>query len=345
MVFAAVLSIFLVAAAGVIFITDPYFQYHMPWFGMKTYVSNQRYSNPGLAKNADYDAIIAGSSMSENFNCEWFDEAYGINTIQLTYSGSSVQDWVNAVTMAEENKNVKYVFGNIDFWMLEQEYGKVRYELPEYLYDKNYFNDINYLLNKDILFDVALRRFQSSNYIENLKSAYVWYEYEQFGFQNAIEKTEYNGEIKNIKQYKVPIDENIKKVVKQMKETILKYSDTTFLLFYSPANIIWYYGYALNGNIDKILDVYLYSMNELLECENVKLFFPSYNNMEMISELDSYTDLRHYNMDISYIIFQQMVGEDNMVKKDNYEDIIKWFRNEIMNYNYKKLYEKYVGEK
>lgn len=342
MVFAIVAFLGLITAAGLTFVADPYFQYHMPWFGREAYANDERYCNPGLAKNADYDAIIIGSSMSQNFNGEWFDEGYGVNSLKLTYSGCSVQDWVNAVNMAEQNQELRYVFGNIDLWMLDQEYGKVRYELPEYLYDNNYFNDVYYLFNKDILFDKTMNTLQN-NYTGNLKNAYAYYNNYKttYNHQSVLSLVDYKGECNNIEQKKVKIDDNIIKVVEQLKKTILKYPNTTFEIFISPASIIYYYNMALYGGLDRVMEVYQYSMEELIQCENCKVFFPSYNDIEMITDLDSYKDERHYDIDIQYKIFEEMRDGVNMATKDNYKDIIKWFRNEIINYDYKQLYEKY----
>lgn len=341
-VFAIVLYVGLIIIAGLTFVIDPFFQYHMPWFGIETYADNERYCNPGLAKNADYNAIIVGSSMSENFNGEWFDKAYGVNTLKLTYTSCSVQDWVNAVTMAEQNQNVKYVFGNVDFWMLKSEYGKPRYELPDYLYDSNYFNDVYYLFNKDIFFETTMNRIQN-NYIGNLKNAYEWYNNKKmnFGHQNVIGWCKYNGELNNTMQHRSTIDDNTRMVVEQMKETILRYPNTTFEIFYSPASVIYYYREALNGNFDMVMEVYKYLMKELLQCKNCRIYFPTYNNIDMITDLDSYMDLWHYDMDIQYAVFEEMRDCINRVTKDNYEDIIDWFRNAIINYNYKALYERY----
>lgn len=331
----------LMIAAGLTFVIDPYFQYHMPWFGKEAYANNERYCNPGLAKNAEYDSVIVGSSMSENFNCNWFDEGYCVNTLKLTYSGCSAQDWVNAVIMAEERQNVKYVFGNIDMRVLEQEYGKERYKLPEYLYDKNYFNDVYYLLNKDVLFGETMNRLQY-NYKGNQKNAYAWYDQQkgEYGHKYLMERRGYNGEIQNTTN-KERIDDNTIRVVAQIKETILKYPDTTFEIFYSPYSILYFYDKAVNGEFEKLVEIYRYSIKELLECENCNIYFPAYNNIEMITDLDSYKDLEHYDIDIQYLIFEEMRDGVNMVTKENYTDIINWLRNTVMNYNYKELYEKY----
>ena len=339
-IFGIVALLGLTGIAGLTFIIDPFFQYHKLCDEREVY--DERYQNPGLAKNAYYDAVIVGSSMSENFNCEWFDEAYDINALKLTFSGGSAQDWVNAVILAEENQNVRYVFGNIDISVLGQEYGKVRYELPQYLYDNNFLNDVYYLLNKEILFSHTMKLIEYKGN-GNLKNAYAWYDNqkESFGHKNVLSLVDYKGDCNNIEQKKIMIDENTRKTVEQIKETIQKYPDTKFKIFYSPYSIMDYYCYAVAGNINTVLEVYEYSMNELLECENCELYFPTYNNIEMITDLDSYKDLNHYDIDIQYTIFEEMRDGVNRVTKENYREIIQWFRNEIINYDYDELYKSY----
>ncbi len=342
LVFAITVVLGLIIIAGLNFTADPLYQYHMPWFGREVYADDGVYQNPGLAKNADYNGAIVGSSMSMNFNCEWFDEAYDINTLKLTYTGCTAKDWVNSVDLAGQ-KNVRYIFGNIDFYVLTRyKYDETRWELPEYLYDDNYFNDVNYLLNKNILFERTMNVLKN-NYAGNLKNAYAWYDDHTnfFGHYNVLKHVNYNGECKDIKQKQAVIDHNAKQSVQQIKETVLKYPDTTFVLFYSPFSLIYYYDRALDGDLDISMKVYEYSMKELLECENCKLYFPAYNNIEMMTDLDSYEDLAHYDIDIQYLIFEEMRDGVNMVTKENYTDIINWLRNTVMNYNYKELYEKY----
>lgn len=344
-VFFIVACLGLLITAGLTFVVDPYFQYHMPWFGKEVYANDERYCNPGLAKNAEYDSVITGSSMSENFDCNWFDEGYDVNTLKLTYSGCSATDWVNAVTMAEENKNIKYVFSNLDMDMFEKKYDEERFKLPEYLYDKNYFNDVYYLLNKDVLFEVTIDRLKN-NYKGNLKNPYAWYNNRknEFGHKYLV-KGGYRGDIKNIEQKSEKIEDNAIKVVAKIKETILEYPNTTFEIFYSPFSILYFYAEASYGEFENVVEIYRYSIKELLECENCNIYFPIYNNIEMIADLDSYKDLAHYDIDIQYTIFQEMRDGENRITKDNYEDIINWFKNEIINYDYKELFKKYSGEK
>ena len=50
---------------------------------------------------------------------------------------------------------MKYVFCNFENNLLNHVYDEPGHDLPEYLYDDNLINDIEYLLNTDVLLDCA----------------------------------------------------------------------------------------------------------------------------------------------------------------------------------------------
>lgn len=57
-------------AAWFNFMVDPFQQYRLAKPEHVRFPrALQRYINPGLAKNADYDFVITGSSMMENYDC------------------------------------------------------------------------------------------------------------------------------------------------------------------------------------------------------------------------------------------------------------------------------------
>ena len=57
-------------------IVDPFFHYHAPAGWMSYYLHNQRYQNDGILKHFDYDAMITGTSMTENFKTSEMDEIF-----------------------------------------------------------------------------------------------------------------------------------------------------------------------------------------------------------------------------------------------------------------------------
>jgi len=50
------------------YIVDPFQQYRKPWYNPYFPPQIERYLNPGLAKNYDYDSILIGTSQVETFN-------------------------------------------------------------------------------------------------------------------------------------------------------------------------------------------------------------------------------------------------------------------------------------
>ena len=61
---------------------DPFFHYHAPQDRLQYPINNQRYQNNGIVRHFSYDALITGTSMTENFmasECDLFRrEVYGI---------------------------------------------------------------------------------------------------------------------------------------------------------------------------------------------------------------------------------------------------------------------------
>ena len=79
---------------------------------------------------------------------------YDIHTLKLSYAGASAENLRIAVDYAQNAKEskLKYVFGCLDLEILKADANEPRHPLPGYLYDNCFYNDVYYLLNKDVLF-------------------------------------------------------------------------------------------------------------------------------------------------------------------------------------------------
>ena len=156
MVTAAVL---LVIMASVIIVVDPYFHYHKPLDGLYYELNNERSQNDGIIQHFDYDAMIIGTSMAENFKTSEADEIFDANFIKTTFAGGSYKELNDNIAKAiEYNPDLKLVIRPLDYAYLMDDADRIRDDLgnyPYYLYDKNPFNDVNYFFNKDILFGIC----------------------------------------------------------------------------------------------------------------------------------------------------------------------------------------------
>ena len=141
---------------------DPYFHYHQPELDHYHYtLSNPRCQNDGIVKHFNYDAMITGTSMSQNFRTTEADEVFHKTFIKVIFRGGTYKE-INDNIMAalKANPELKTVIRCLDIDHMIEAWDAMRSDLgkyPEYLYDDKPWNDIQYLLNRDVLFGRTLQ--------------------------------------------------------------------------------------------------------------------------------------------------------------------------------------------
>ena len=119
--------------AALVVYVDPFFHYHSPLPGFPYLVDNQLSQNPGMAAHMDYDSVILGSSMTVNFQTDWFNELMGLNTIKLSYSGAFPKDQSNIMDIMFDKRNrkdgekIKKVFLGVDVITYTGGVGETKY--------------------------------------------------------------------------------------------------------------------------------------------------------------------------------------------------------------------------
>ena len=118
--------------------------------------TNERYQIPGLARNYDYDTVIAGTSMAQNFYLGYADKVLGARTLKIAISGSSAHEQFLVLNVAIRTGKVKRVIWGLDQWVFRGPPGRVRDDLgvfPYYLYETNPLGYFWYLFNASNLSD------------------------------------------------------------------------------------------------------------------------------------------------------------------------------------------------
>ena len=151
------------------FITDPYQHYRKTTIYPAFFGGDQKYLNPGLAKNYIYDAVIIGTSMTENFYVPNANKELNAKFLKLSISGSTAYEQKLILNQAIKTKQVKKVLWGLDIYSLNgkvEQYRNGKKNFPLYLYDDNIFNDYKYLLNKDTLFEFfkILKKYYIKNF-------------------------------------------------------------------------------------------------------------------------------------------------------------------------------------
>lgn len=76
----------------VFWIFDPYFHYHKPFPFVSYRMYDERYMNDGISRHFDYDAVITGTSMAQNFKPSEADALFGVTSVKETFSGASYKE-------------------------------------------------------------------------------------------------------------------------------------------------------------------------------------------------------------------------------------------------------------
>lgn len=334
---------FLLIIAVIMVVIDPLCQYHMPWFGLQMDYSSERYQNPGIEKNEVYTNVIMGNSMTENFDEEWFNESFG-TTVKMSFEGARSREYaLNLRLILNSANHVERVFLVMDgsfFSSLEVEN---QYDIPEYLYDYNFFNDVQYWFNFDIIKDYLYRMLKQNRRgnIGNRNTAVMWQDAYVFSRDETLaglKKIEKQDAISDGTEYLKLAKANLENIIPY----IVRMPDTEFVLWVAPYSMAWWYQEWCNGKIDVWKQIYIDAIEKMLEYSNVTVyFFADDRSIGIISDLENYKDIMHYSQQINRYIYQCFVNGDNRITAENYEAILDQFFEYIETYPYE---EDFFGE-
>lgn len=327
----------------VVVIADPYFHYHGKIPGMKYRIYNERYINVGILENFEYDAIITGTSMNQNFKTSQMDALLGTNAVKVPFSGAGFQEIRENLEKAFESDNeIKYVLWGIDYNGLLRESDYIAYkEYPEYLYDNNIFNDVSYVWNKEIMVSGLL-----TNVLMTLQGeeTTTFDEYASWDVGRGWDfiKLSYcrRQDILPMKngltsEEQEMIEENIETNILSLAKA---HPETTFILFYTPYSALYWDELYREGMLEKQLFSESVTSKLLLECENIQLY-SFFDKTDMVCNLDNYRDGLHYVNDINDAILTWIANGEGRVTKENYQKLIQKEYDFYMNYDYDSLYK------
>lgn len=329
-------------------IVDPFYHYHKPIWGMTTYLYNEVYQTPGVARNFEYSDILLGTSMTENFRTDWFDDAFGMNMVKLCYAGARTSDLdavLEQVFLSENEINT--VFMDLNAYQLEVPSDTAYVERPEYLYDSNIFNDLKYVCNFDTLSTAAGFVFATLGGREdNMATAYMWDDPEAFGKDKVMEvayatRKEYlNPELQeqDISDAMVNCRRNLENIGKH----IVKHPETKFVILYPPYNIM-FWDDANPEKRDLCFDMLQMALEYFGDMPNAEQYF-FMDDYEVITNFEVYRDLGHYTPEINYRMFQDLAAGNYKVTKDQGIERLEALRQFVNNYDFEALWKEYEGK-
>ena len=341
--FAGIFLAGLTVCMALVIWVDPFFQYHKPLAWFPYLVDNQVNQNPGLAKHMDYDGILIGSSMTASFNTDWFEELMGMKTQKLSYNGSYPKDLSNIMQLVFDAKGdqVKAVYMAVDQSTFSADPEETKFPVTDYLYDDNVFNDVPYLLNKDVLLDYILRpladRKDASDWAELYKP---WWTDEYYNKANVLmyyEAAEEKQEAEALAAdyFKDAVEENLQKNILPYIEA---HPETEFYIFYPPYSILFWNDVTREKELEAVIGRLEYMTERLLNYENVHVF-NFLGEEEIICNLNNYADYMHYHKNVCRYITECFATGENELHPESYGQAFDEIRTLAMSYNYPAIWD------
>lgn len=319
-----------VIVIGVVYY-DPFFHYHSPNDKFYYYLNNERSQNDGIIKHFDYDAIITGTSMAENFKVSETNKLFGVNAIKVCFAGGTYKEINDNLEKAfKYNSKIRVVIRGLDSGYLLDDKNKVRNDLgeyPVYLYDDNIWNDVYYWFNRDIIFNWCLPAYRNclagdTGGITDFDEYSNWMTDAEFGTDVVMKDYSFCAKSQTskclTKEEKEVIRENVNQNIVSLAQ---EHPQTTFYYFFTPYSVAWYVELYQKGELEQQLEAEEYAISLILSCDNIKLF--SFNNERITANLNNYKDKTHYGEWINSYILENIRADRGRLTKDNYMDYLK----------------------
>ena len=310
-------------------VVDPFQQYRKATLYPMLFKKNQRYINPGLAKTYDYESIIIGSSMTENFLIDKVEKILSFKkAIKFCISGGTAHEEYQTLSTAFRHRKINKVLYGLDIYAFRGTPDRDRHgvHLPIYLYDDNIFNDYHYLLNidtfKNSLQALAEPYWNKNNILYDYNHMWQWqHEFTHaFGTEKVLKKwLASHGSSKKFQKDLWATDKLELSFNKNLLSLIQAHPETEFILFYPPYSVLTFHDWQKEGVLKSSIAFKRYIFDKIKRFDNVKLYDFQVAK-EIITNLDNYRDYSHYHQKINTWMLEEMAQDHYRVREDNVDD-------------------------
>lgn len=346
-VFLTVFSTALVLAGALSVYVDPYLHYHSPRTDRFYYtLDSERYTDNGILRNLSYDAVIVGSSMTENFRTSLLDGLFFCQSVKVPSAGASWYEASELVNTAlRYQPELRLVIRGLDMdHHMDEAPEALDYGLgifPTYLYNDDPVDDLYYILNRDVLYGsaqavlAALRGTEPG--ITSMDDYGAWGSEYRYGKTNALCREAPYADAPQQPLTQERIDRVLYNAREKLLRPALEHPQTQFYYFLTPYSAAWWGDLRQNGQLEAQLEMEALVLSQLVSCENIHIF--SWNAQEeLVLDLANYKDRIHYGPWVNDWILEEMAAESGRLTQENLEDYLSRERSLYENFDFNTLF-------
>src|SRR5439155_5442368 len=248
------------ASAAFVAWVDPFQQYHLASrYPPRFYFLHHRYINPGLARNQAYDTVVSGSSIMENTPNDLVAQACGGSSVNLSMPAMSASEQRLMLETALFSQPVKRVIAVLDFNEFAggiEERQDVAGPLPRYLYDRNPFNDLPYLLSWDVLAKAwhIVNGDTGEKFTSDPNGAWFWGNIVRFGREQVLRGLDLENLNARYRQPRRTFNGMRASFEHNLLPVLAAHPDTEFDLVWPPYSILVWLDFAQRDQVQVSLD-------------------------------------------------------------------------------------------
>ncbi|WP_018750096.1 copper amine oxidase N-terminal domain-containing protein [Paenibacillus sanguinis] len=327
--------LFVTLVGTLVFAIDPLQLYRKAAY-TPLFSKQQRYQNPGLAKNYTYDTLILGSSMTENFVPSEVENILGGDVMKLSIEGSTAKEQRMIADVAIGTGQVQKVLWGIDYFSFRTNEVRDEANFPFYLYDNNIWNDYKYLFNISNVKHAFAEWLVPKNYLtalRNLDMLNNWDADATYDLDKVFAKWH---EARLAEQLEAANEPPINVVKQNFEENVISlikaHPDIQFMIYYPPYSILrqqmWY---DLNPQrFANQLEMKKYMFERFSAFHNVQVHdFQS--DSSITYNLDEYKDLSHHSGAINRLIAEEIAAGSHLVTAANVDENNRRLEEQIQN--------------
>ncbi len=324
----------LVAAAAFVIWVDPFQQYHLASrYPPRFYFLHHRYIDPGLAKNQAYDTVVSGSSIMENTPNDLVAKACGGSSVNLSMPAMSASERRLMLETALASQSVKRVIAVLDFNEFAggiEERQDVAGPLPRYLYDRNPFNDLPYLMSWDVLMKAwrIVAGDTSEKFTSDPNGAWFWGNVVHFGRKQVLRGLDLGNLNARYQQPQRTFDGMRASFEHNLLPFLGSHPDTEFDLVWPPYSILVWLDFAQRDQVQVSLDFKRYVFEATRGLPNVRVL-DLQGDAAITHDLDRYDDIYHFDPAVNERLVEAACHGRDRVDASNIGDFERKLREQV----------------
>ena len=334
------ITLFLIAVSLSLIMLLNYKIDYMGWHSPSLTSDNipARTYNAVIAKTMKYNAVILGSSLSQNFRCSELDKIQNVQSLKMPFESAHISELLFTLRYANQFQKIDLVLFDLNFSMFLRKDPAV--PIPERIYQLGRMETLQ-LLKFSTCYKSLVYLFK--NYILGKRGSisrdelYSWDKMLPTGEQ-ILAKRLFTIDPGKDPQVIFPITEQTMANAQYNVRTYLlplleENQDKKIFLFFPPYMMLAYENFPL----EDIISLKKYLAETILQYPNVRLY-DFQTAIEITENPDNYKDKVHYGTSINSWMLEQTTKDEYLLTQNNLDSKINSFKELISSFDYQQLW-------